>query len=102
MELIKKGMLKDIIKNNKNTSHAGDGQQKQSNSSTVPQNARTIHMVIGGSEVSGSLYSTAKRHTRSLLNSDTSARQLGVSLSVNNNSNEQITFKSSEIHVFIS
>ena len=64
------------------------------------QNARTTHMIIGGLEVSGSMYSAAKRHARSLLNNDTSARKLGDGLSVNNNANEQITFKSSEIHMF--
>ena len=87
-------MLKDIIKSNKNTSHAGDAQQKQFNSSTASQNSRTIHMIIGGSEVSGSTYSAAKRHARSLFNHDPSTRPLGDMLSTNNNINEQITVKS--------
>ena len=99
VELMKKGMLKDIIKNNKNTSRAGDAQQKPVHSSTTPQNARTIHMIIGGSEVSGSTYSAAKRHARSLFNYDSSTRYLGDVMSTSN-INEQITFKSSEIQMF--
>ena len=57
-------------------------------------------MIIGGSEVSGSTYSAAKRHARSLFNHDSSTKPLGDVLSTNNNVNEQITFKSSEIQMF--
>ena len=57
-------------------------------------------MIIGGSEVSGSTYSAAKRHARSLLNHDSLTRPLGDVLSTSNNINEQITFKSNEIQMF--
>ena len=57
-------------------------------------------MIIGGSEVNGSSYSVAKRHTRSLLNEAMSTKQLRDSFSTSNNSSEQITFKKNEIQMF--
>ncbi|XP_062094023.1 uncharacterized protein LOC133800061 [Humulus lupulus] len=48
---------------------------RQENPPEPPQNARTVNVISGGSEVSGITYSAAKRHARELINNQGKPRK---------------------------
>ncbi|XP_062089046.1 uncharacterized protein LOC133795609 [Humulus lupulus] len=65
--LLHRGQLHNFL-SDKGKATIAEGDKRQENPPEPPQNARTVNVISGGSEVSGITYSTDKCHAREPVN----------------------------------
>ncbi|XP_062104853.1 uncharacterized protein LOC133816303 [Humulus lupulus] len=71
---LRRGQLCDFL-SDKGRETIAEGDKRQENPSEPPQNARTVNVISGGLEVSGIMYSAAKRHVREPVNNQGKPRK---------------------------
>ncbi|XP_030478239.1 uncharacterized protein LOC115695304 [Cannabis sativa] len=72
--LLRRGQLRDFLFD-KGKATVAEGDKIQESPLEPPQNARTVNVISGGSEVSEIMYSAAKRHAREPINSQGKPRK---------------------------